>query len=71
MIRAKIRKREDKNGKRPVDVIIRTKEIGAVFSELDAILQSVKEGIEQIKGPEMRQQAEGWLKLVAAKYAKK
>lgn len=71
MIRAKIRKRDGKNGKRPVDVIIKTKEIGALFSELDAILQSVKEGIEQIKGPEMRQQAEGWLKLVAGKYAKK
>lgn len=71
MIRAKMRKRDGKNGKRLVDVNIKTKEIGAMFRELDAILLSVKEGIEQIKAPDMRQQAEGWLKLVAGKYAKK
>lgn len=71
MIRAKIRKRDGKNGKRPVAVRIKTKEIGDVFSELEAILNGVKDGIEQIKEPETRQQAEGWLRLVAYKYAKK
>jgi hypothetical protein len=70
MIRAKIRKRDGKNGKRPVAVRIRTKEIGEVFSELEAILMSVEDGIRQIKDISTQEKAKGWLKAVAYKYAK-
>lgn len=70
MIRAKIRKKPGANGIRPVDVRIRTKEIGDVFSELEAILMSVEDGIRQIKDISTQEKAKGWLKAVAYKYAK-